>query len=56
MVTVILIVFIAIWVLGMPVAWGKFGKWDCTKGERVWYTIIWPIAAILYSIHLIHNK
>jgi hypothetical protein len=52
-----LIIILAVWIVGIFVAYNKFiSKWERSKGEKIYFSIIWPLVAPLYLIHLIHNK
>lgn len=50
------LIVLIVWLIGIVVAY-KFiiSKWDNTKFEKVWFSIIWPCLIPLYIIHLIHN-
>ena len=50
-------VLIAVWIIGIVVAYKKFiSKWDNSKGEKIYFSIIWPLLIPLYLIHLIYHK
>ena len=53
-----LIIFLIVWLLGIPVAYNKVTKkWDSqSKGEQIYFACIWPLLLPLYVIHYIHNK
>lgn len=53
MVTVIIL---AVYIIGILVAYNKIRKWDKTGFEKVFFSIIWPLVLILYGIHWLHNK
>ena len=46
-----------IWIVGSFVAYNRYiSKWDNPKGEKIYFSIIWPLVAPLYVIHYLHNK
>lgn len=48
-----------VWLIGTVVSYSLvFKKWkeDATKFEQIWYSLIWPLVAILYVIHWMHMK
>ena len=52
-----LIIILIGWVIGIPIAYNIIKKWENkSKGEKVYFSVIWPLTALLYSIHWIHNK
>ncbi len=53
-----LIIILAIWIIGIPVAYfWKIQKWEGKSlGEKIYFSAIWPLTAILYGIHYIHNN
>lgn len=55
--SVIYVILIAIWIIGIPVAYFKFIKnFDNYVFEKVIFSIIWPLLIPLYIIHYFHNK
>ena len=55
MTTLIIIVLAIVYVLGIFVAYKKMKNWNNKTGEKVWFAVLWPLTAILYGIHVIHN-
>lgn len=53
----VLIILFLIWIIGGIISYQKFiSKWDKSLFERIWFSMIWFLTAILYGIHWIHNK
>ncbi len=51
------IIALVIWLIGIPFAWNIIKKWDGqSKGEKIYFTIIWPLLIPLFIIHWCHNK
>jgi hypothetical protein len=50
------ILFAVIYVVGIFVAYNKMQSWSHTKFEKVAFSVIWPLVAILYGIHWLHNN
>ena len=52
------VIVAVIWIIGIFVAYNKYiSKWEGkTKGEKIYFSIIWPLTLVLYSIHYWHNK
>ena len=53
--TALIIILIAIYVIGIPVSFNLIKDWKHKTCEKVVFSIIWPLMAILYGIHVIHN-
>ena len=49
-------IFLAVYVVGIFVAYQKMSAWKHSKYEKVAFCLIWPLVAILYGIHLLHNR
>ena len=50
-------VVLAVWLIGIPVSYKYFiSKWNKAKGEKIYFSIIWPLVLPLYLVHLIHNS
>lgn len=51
-----LIIILAIWVIGIPVAYfWKIKEWeDKSTAEKIYFSIIWPLVLPLYGIHWLH--
>lgn len=51
-----LIIILAIWVIGIPVAYfWKIKEWEGkSKAEKIYFSIIWPLVLPLYGIHWLH--
>lgn len=52
----LLIVILALWVLGMPVAWLKVRDWSNGLMVRFAASVLWPLTCVLYGIWWLHNK
>ena len=55
---VTLIIIAVIWLVGIFVTYKCFAsKWDTqSKGEQIYFSIIWPLLIPLYVIHLFYHK
>lgn len=42
---------LAIWIVGMVIAWFFIKKWDNPVGEKIYFTIIWPLVLPLFILH-----
>lgn len=53
-----LIVFLVVWIVGIPFAYKLWiGKWtDHTKFDKLYFSVIWPLVLILAGIHALHNR
>ena len=52
----ILLIIGIIWIIGAIISWFGFtSKWNTSMFEKVWFTVLWPTAALLYPIHLINT-
>lgn len=51
-----LVVVLAIWAAGLPVAWRFVKKWNKCKAEKYALTVGWPLLAIVYGIHYLVNR
>lgn len=50
------VILVVLWVIGALVSYKMFiSKWDNTIGEKVYFSIIWPIVLILYGIYRLHK-
>ena len=49
-------IILALYIIGVFVAYNKINEWDNNEFEKVFFSIIWPLVLILYGIHWIHNK
>ncbi len=47
-----------LWIIGIPVTYGILKKvWnDKSKGENIYYSIIWPTIVLLASVRFIQKK
>ena len=53
----ITIVFIAaVYIIGIAVAFAKMKEWKQPKWQKAVFAVFWPLLAVLYVIHLLHNK
>ena len=51
------IILLVIWIVGIFVSYNKYiSKWDKSKVEKIYFSIIWPLVLPLYGIHYYHNK
>jgi len=53
-----LIIIAVIWLVGIFVTYKCFAsKWDTlSKGEQIYFSIIWPLLIPLYVVHLFCHK
>jgi positive regulator of sigma E activity len=53
-----IIIVLLVWIIGGFIAYNKYiNKWeDKSKGEKVYFSVIWPLLLPLYLIHWIHNN
>lgn len=49
-------IILAVYVVGVIVAYRKMKEWQHSKFEKVAFSLIWPLVAILYGIHYLHNR
>ena len=47
---------LVIYFVGVLIAYQMMKKWPHAKFEKVIFSILWPLVAILYGIHWLHNK
>ena len=47
---------LAIYVVGCFIAYKRMEEWKHSMFEKVAFSLIWPLVAILYCIHYLHNK
>lgn len=52
------IIIVLVWVIGIFASYDMvFKHWtDSAKWETVWYSVIWPLVAILYGFRWISMK
>lgn len=51
------IIVAIIWLIGIVLSYKLFiSKWDNSKFEKVWFSIVWPCLIPLYFIHWLYNK
>lgn len=51
------IIALVVYLIGLPIAWHFIKNWTSqTKGEKIYFTAIWPLVLPLYLIHWGHNK
>jgi len=48
-------ILLAVYVVGIFVAYRMMKEWKSSKFEKVFFSVIWPLVAILYGIHFLHN-
>lgn len=46
----------AVYIIGIVVAYSMMEKWEQPKWQKVVFALFWPLLAILYVIHWLHNK
>ena len=49
-------ILLAVYVAGAVIAYRKMREWKHSKFKKVAFSAIWPLVAILYGIHYLHNK
>lgn len=49
-------IIIALYVVGIFVAYEKIKDWNVNGFEKIAFSIIWPLILILYGIYCINNK
>ena len=51
-------ILLAIWVVGLPVAWNIVSKKMVknTLPEKISATLLWPLTGLLYAVHWLHMK
>ena len=54
MITAIILIFV--YVIGIFVAYNKIKEWKHNWFEKTVFITVWPLVAILYGIHWLHNK
>lgn len=51
-----LVISLVVWFVGIFIAYNKvINKWDNPKGEKIYFSIIWPLMLPLYLVHYVHN-
>ena len=54
--TMVMWILLVLWIIGIPISYKWFiSKWNQSKGEKIYFSIIWPLLLPLYVIHLIHK-
>ena len=49
-------ILLAIWIIGMILAWCLIRKTESTVPVKIAEVVIWPLTLVLYIIYLIHKK
>lgn len=54
---ILFITLIVVYVIGIFVAYNRYiKKWEGHSTlEKIYFSVIWPLTAILYLVHAIHN-
>ena len=50
------ILALAVYIVGILTAYRKMKDWKHSKYEKVAFSVIWPLVAVLYGIHWLHNR
>lgn len=54
--TMVMWILLVLWLIGIPVSYKWFiNKWNQSKGEKIYFSIIWPLLIPLYVVYLIHK-
>ena len=51
-----ILLIVAIYLIGVWVAWQKIKWWKNPWYEKADFILLWPLTLILYGIYLLHNK
>lgn len=46
---------LAIWIVGMVIAWFSIKKWSNPTSEKIYFTIIWPLVLPLFVLHCLRK-
>ena len=46
----------AVYIIGIFVAYEKMKEWEHPKWQKVIFAVFWPLLAVLYGVHWLHNK
>jgi len=49
-------IILALYIIGVFVAYNKIKEWNNNTVEKVFFSIVWPPILILYGIHWLYNK
>ena len=52
----LILTLIAVYLLGVAVAWQKIKGWKNPWYEKAEFIVLWPITLILYGIYTINKK
>jgi len=47
---------IAVYIIGITVAYVTMKEWEQPKWQKAVFAVFWPLLAVLYVIHWLHNK
>ena len=51
------ILVLVLWIVGGIFSYNKYiSKWNKSKFEKIWFSVLWPAIVPLYLIHYIHNN
>lgn len=48
--------WIVVYIVGAFVTYGKVKSWSNPTIDKIFAVAFWPLTAVLYGIHWIHNK
>ena len=48
--------FIAMYIIGIVIAYKMMEDWPQSKFEKAGFALIWPLMLVLRLIHLVHNQ
>lgn len=49
-------IFVVCYIIGAAITYFKVKKWNNPLIEKIFAVAFWPLTAVLYGIHWIHNK
>ena len=47
---------LVVYVIGLIISCVIVSKWESPVVEKIFAVVFWPLTAVLYGIHWIHNK
>ena len=50
------IIVAVVWIVGIFLSYQVIKKWNLSKAETIYFSIIWPCLIPLYIVHILHNK
>ena len=54
--SILIAFFVAVYIVGIAIAYSVMNDWGQPKWQKCVWAVFWPLVAILYGIHWIHNK